>query len=200
MVKEETAVKTELDVPSRGSDTTLVQALEHLPPGGLKIPPSTASDDDLTPPPELAASPEKDDSPQHEQTVTPASTKRKRASKKDVSYADDHEADAGSEFEGGDGSAEEEKVTPKKPRKKAVKIKGEPGEADVREKTPKKPTPKKSRIAKDEPEFDDEGNEIVKKKRKAKVYVPKVYEIPDVARKDTTTFRGGSAAGERGWR
>lgn len=53
----------------------------------------------------------------------------------------------------------------------------------------KKKAVKKSRIAKDEPQYDDEGNEIVKRKRKPREYPKKVYEIPDVERK-TTTFRG----------
>ncbi|WRT69727.1 UV damage endonuclease UvdE [Kwoniella shivajii] len=87
---------------------------------------------------------------------------------------------------------EEPKKTPKKkatPRKAKAKV--EEGEEENGEtpKKAKKVTPKKSRIAKDEPEYDEDGNEIVKKKRKAKVHVKKVYEIPDVEKK-TTTFKG----------
>lgn len=77
--------------------------------------------------------------------------------------------------------------TPKKKgRKKKSDVDGEEG-------TPakaKKPTPKKSRLAKDEPEYDEDGNEIVKKKRKPKVYPKIEYEIPDVEKK-STTFKGG---------
>lgn len=58
-----------------------------------------------------------------------------------------------------------------------------------KKKTPKKPTPKKSRLAVDEPEYDEDGNEIVKKKRKPKVYPKIEYDIPDVERLETT-FKG----------
>jgi hypothetical protein len=64
-----------------------------------------------------------------------------------------------------------------------------PQKGKGKKKTPKKPTPKKSRLAVDEPEFDEDGNEIVKKKRKPKVYPKIEYDIPDVERLETT-FRG----------
>jgi hypothetical protein len=92
-------------------------------------------------------------------------------------------------------------ITPKKGgRKKAVKTPATDGEENgaeedgeatpAKEKKPRKPTPKKSRLAaKDEPEFDDDGNEIVKKKRKPKVYPKIEYVIPDVPKK-TTNFKG----------
>jgi len=91
-------------------------------------------------------------------------------------------------------------TTPKKGgKKKAAKKTTEEGEEDGEEKTPKekkprKPTPKKSRLAimNDEPDYDEEGNEIVKKKRKPKVYVKVEYVIPDVPKK-TTNFKGQSA-------
>jgi UV DNA damage endonuclease len=73
-----------------------------------------------------------------------------------------------------------------KPKKRAKKT----ASKDVKPKKERKPTPKKSRLAgKDDPEYDSDGNEIVKKKRKAKVYPKIEYDIPDVERK-TTTFRG----------
>jgi UV DNA damage endonuclease len=91
-------------------------------------------------------------------------------------------------------------ITPKKGgKKKAAKSTEEDGEdgedeeKTPKEKKPRKPTPKKSRLAimNDEPEFDEDGNEIVKKKRKAKVYAKVEYVIPDVPKK-TTNFRGQS--------
>lgn len=100
------------------------------------------------------------------------------------------------------------KPTPKKktPRKK-VKVdpdaEAEDGDADgaatpaKKARTPKKPTPKKSRMAaKDEPEFDEDGNEIVKKKRKVKVVPKLIYDIPAVERLETT-FKGKSWFGQR---
>lgn len=90
----------------------------------------------------------------------------------------------------------EEKATPKKRGKKAAATaaEGEVENLDLTEdgetpKKKKKPTPKKSRIAKDEPEYDEEGNEILKKKRKVKEKPPVVYDILPVERKETT-FRG----------
>jgi len=85
-------------------------------------------------------------------------------------------------------------VTPKKGgKKKAVKTEdGEEGEEKTpKEKKPRKPTPKKSRLAimNDEPDYDEDGNEIVKKKRKPKVYAKIEYVIPDVPKK-TTNFKG----------
>lgn len=87
--------------------------------------------------------------------------------------------------------------TPKKKvarKKKAVKEEQEEGEVGAtpakKTPTPRKPTPKKSRMAvKDEPEYDEEGNEIVKKKRKVKVVPKVIYEIPPVDRLETT-FKG----------
>ena len=64
-------------------------------------------------------------------------------------------------------------------------------EAKPKKKRAKKATPKKSRIAKDEPEFDEDGNEIVKKKRKPREYPKIEYEIPPVERKETN-FKGVS--------
>jgi hypothetical protein len=88
--------------------------------------------------------------------------------------------------------------TPKRGGKKKAAKPTEEDEEDGEEKTPKekkprKPTPKKSRLAimNDEPEYDEDGNEIVKKKRKAKVYAKVEYVIPDVPKK-TTNFRGQS--------
>jgi hypothetical protein len=90
-------------------------------------------------------------------------------------------------------------TTPKKAGKKKAAKSTEEDEEDGDEKTPKekkprKPTPKKSRLAimNDEPEFDEDGNEIVKKKRKAKVYAKVEYVIPDVPKK-TTNFKGARA-------
>jgi len=89
-------------------------------------------------------------------------------------------------------------ITPKKGgKKKAAKpIKedeehGEGEDKTPKEKKPRKPTPKKSRLAimNDEPDFDEDGNEIVKKKRKPKVYAKVEYVIPDVPKK-TTNFKG----------
>jgi UV DNA damage endonuclease len=106
------------------------------------------------------------------------------------------------------------KVTPRKRTKKAAspsdselsEFKEDPSDAETtgtaepatpsgkpkKEKKERKKTPKKSRIAKEEPEFDSEGNEIPKKARKAKVYEKVIYDIPDVEKK-TTTFKGQSA-------
>lgn len=107
------------------------------------------------------------------------------------------------------------KVTPRKRTKKAISSdeesefndnddsdagtvasapSGKPGkEAKPKEKKEKKKTPKKSRIAKDEPEYDSEGNEIPKKKRKEKVYEKVIYDIPEVEKK-STTFKGESTS------
>ncbi|WVW86898.1 UV damage endonuclease UvdE [Kwoniella bestiolae CBS 10118] len=190
---------------------TLINALEHMPPPDLmKTERDTTSDSDeaLTP-----ITSEQEEEVQHavDDAVERSLTKRKRgAAKKDVSYAED--AGSGSDFAASEMEMDMEselsepeppkkktpkkKVTPKKSTPKKTKAKteaNEDGEGEAEEgETPKKAkkvTPKKSRIAKDEPEFDEEGNEIVKKKRKPKVYPKKVYEIPDVERK-TTTFRG----------
>lgn len=83
-------------------------------------------------------------------------------------------------------------TTPAKGKKSGRKIKVESAvtaENEEQEKKPKKKSVKKSRIAKDEPQYDEEGNEIVTRNRKPRVYPKKIYEIPDVERK-TTTFRG----------
>ena len=87
-------------------------------------------------------------------------------------------------------------ITPKKGGRKKVVKNTEEDEEDGEEKTPKekkprKPTPKKSRLAimNDEPDYDEDGNEIVKKKRKAKAYAKVEYVIPDVPKK-TTNFKG----------
>ncbi|KAK8849695.1 UV damage endonuclease UvdE [Kwoniella newhampshirensis] len=146
-------------------------------------------------------------------------SQRKRSTKKDISYVEtepghDHEeegeADGGfempdlselSEPESVVKTSVKKKATPKKKKTTTPKIKATAGikaggedeeAAETMEEKPKKvkkPTPKKSRIAVDEPELDEDGNEVVKKKRKAKVYPKKVYDIPDVERK-TTTFKG----------
>lgn len=60
--------------------------------------------------------------------------------------------------------------------------------------SPKKPTPKKSKLVElgivEEPiQYDEDGNEIVKKKKKVKVYPKIEYDIPPVERL-STTFRG----------
>ena len=90
-------------------------------------------------------------------------------------------------------------TTPKKGGKKKATKATEEDEEDgegktPKEKKPRKPTPKKSRLAimNDEPDYDEDGNEIVKKKRKAKVYAKVEYVIPDVPKK-TTNFKGESA-------
>lgn len=83
-------------------------------------------------------------------------------------------------------------TTPDKGKKSGRKIKVESAvtaENAEQEKKTKKKVVKKSRIAKDEPQYDEEGNEIVTRNRKPRVYPKKHYEIPDVERK-TTTFRG----------
>jgi UV DNA damage endonuclease len=130
----------------------------------------------------------------------PSAKKTKRTPKK---VEDEYEPN-GQDLEM-DGADEHEDVpapvTPKKGgRKKAAKVKKESDEDEeedgeavtpAKEKKPRKPTPKKSRLAKDEPELDEEGNEIVKKKRKPKVYPKIEYVIPDVPKK-TTNFRGQS--------
>ncbi|WWC92830.1 UV damage endonuclease UvdE [Kwoniella dendrophila CBS 6074] len=189
------------------------------PPELMKTERDTTSDSDeeaLTP---ITSEQEEETKHIVDEAVDHNLNRRKRSSKKaNISYVDAiGEDEEGSDFaadEGGIAASESElsepeepepkpkkKTTPKKkaatPRKAKPKPKAEDEEADVDEdgeegetpKKTKKATPKKSRVAKDEPEYDDEGNEIVKKKRKPKVYEKKVYEIPDVERK-TTTFRG----------
>ena len=99
------------------------------------------------------------------------------------------------------GDASNSATTPKRKRAPKASMKPAPtsdedassslSEAgdEVKPKKEKKKTPKKSRLAKDEPEYDSEGNEIVKKKRKPKVYPKIEYDIPPVERKETT-FKG----------
>lgn len=185
---------------------SLITALEHIPPAP-PLSPSSLSDD-LTPPP---GGPDEESNPQgssdlpteeEEPVEAPkrqrkTATPRKRATPKTA---------AATESTGGDETPA--KVTPRKRTKKTVaespltdlEVNGDgPAASDAAsefaDETPKKkkkkPTPKKSRIAKDEPEFDEEGNEILKKKRKPKVYPKIVYDIPDVERKETN-FRGTS--------
>lgn len=111
--------------------------------------------------------------------VTPAKRARKTPKK---NYAEDEDMNEeesamngdGDDFEAGSESAEEK---PKKARKKST--------------TPKKPTPKRSKLAEltGEPEYDEEGNEIPKRKKKVKVYPKIEYDIPPVERKHTT-FKG----------
>lgn len=98
------------------------------------------------------------------ESVPPAETPKKKGGRK--KKAAEVEADE-----------EDDGATPAKKKKAA---------------TPKKPTPKKSRIGvKDEPEYDEDGNEVVKKKKRVKVYPKVVYDIPPVERRETT-FRGQS--------
>lgn len=83
-------------------------------------------------------------------------------------------------------------TTPANGKKSGRKTKVESAvtaENEEQEKKPKKKAVKKSRIAENEPQYDEEGNEIVTRNRKPRVYPKKIYEIPDVERK-TTTFRG----------
>ncbi|KAL0247098.1 UV damage endonuclease UvdE [Cryptococcus tetragattii IND107] len=83
-------------------------------------------------------------------------------------------------------------TTPANGKKSGRKTKVESAvaaENEEQEKKPKKKAVKKSRIAENEPQYDEEGNEIVTRNRKPRVYQKKIYEIPDVERK-TTTFRG----------
>ncbi|ODN74488.1 UV damage endonuclease UvdE, variant [Cryptococcus amylolentus CBS 6039] len=135
-------------------------------------------DEELTPPPSSPVS-------QREEAVDEAAEKVVNKRKRAVKAKEPREEE---QYE--EESELEEKPKPKKraTKKKAVKTEDE-GEGGEQEDKPKKKTPKKSRIAKDEPEYDEDGNEIVKKKRKARVYPKKVYEIPDVERK-TTHFKG----------
>ncbi|WWD20324.1 UV damage endonuclease UvdE [Kwoniella shandongensis] len=214
-----TAVKSEETIAP--PHHTLIDAIEHIPLAPQPI--STRNDDSesdeaLTP---ISSSPSAIDKQEAEAAVDAATervlSKRKRSTKKDVSYVEnDHDEEAGGEDGGYEMSELSElsepesvvktpvkkKTTPKKKAasggKKAAKVtpkkeqEDDDGDAEEGEEKPKKvkkPTPKKSRIAVDEPEFDEDGNEIVKKKRKVKVYPKKVYEIPDVERK-TTTFKG----------
>ncbi|KIR31689.1 UV damage endonuclease UvdE [Cryptococcus deuterogattii MMRL2647] len=118
-----------------------------------------------------------------------SSTKEKKRGRKtrDELSAAKKEAEREEELD-----VKERLTTPAKGKKSGRKIKVEStvtAEIEEQEKKPKKKAAKKSRIAKDEPQYDEEGNEIVKRNRKPRVYPKKIYEIPDVQRK-TTTFRG----------
>lgn len=104
-------------------------------------------------------------------TTTPKKSARQRKDTSPLTEAEDDEFKHESETE--DDKAT---TTPKKKTK-------------AKSTTPKKPTPKKSRIAKDQPEFDEDGNEIVKKKKRVKVYPKIEYDIPAVERLETT-FKG----------
>jgi len=111
--------------------------------------------------------------------VTPAKRARKTPKKNyagDEDLNEEEHATDGDDFEGGSESVEEK---PKKARKKST--------------TPKKPTPKRSKLAEltGEPEYDEDGNEIPKRKKKVKVYPKIEYDIPPVERKHTT-FKGES--------
>jgi UV DNA damage endonuclease len=119
--------------------------------------------------------------------------KPKRGRKRAVASPDELSA---AESAGTDGTVEPAQ-TPKKKvarKKKGVQVKEEDEDGVTPAKkaaTPRKPTPKKSRMAvKDEPEYDEDGNEVVKKKRKVKVIPKVVYDIPPIDRLETT-FRGG---------
>ncbi len=230
-----TALAEASSSPDTSPGTTLVQALEHIPPTLPKI--ETSSNDSQTPPPA-----EVDQVIRHhvdEHATAPS--KRKRASAKTTTYAETSEPEEAeermeekpasdrkkavkkavkgeeaetahahmSEPEEAEKEVEEKpkkgrkkavkkvdsadedgqaEMTPKKKRATPKKTVAEDGDEDA-EKPKKKVTPKKSRLAKDEPEHDSEGNEIIKKKRKPKEYPKIEYEIPPVERKETT-FRG----------
>ena len=139
-----------------------------------------------------------------------ARTPRKTAAqKRQEEEEDDYEHEEnGAHEEDGEADEEVEKPAPKgkKGRKKAAPATlSTPAKRSAKEasssplsdedgkkpkkKTPRKPTPKKSRLAVDEPEYDEDGNEIIKKKRKPKVYPKIEYDIPDVERLETT-FKG----------
>jgi len=183
---------------------TLIHALQHIPPAPPKSP--SAGSDDLTPPPDMgereaiadrvaekvveelngasSLTPEVEEQVEEAETKptpTPKKRGRKAAPKKDgeapavtpKKRVKKESSTSGDDYAEG---AEEDGVTPSKKAKKS---------------TPKKKTPKKSRVADDEPEFDEDGNEIPKKKKKVKVYPKIEYDIPPVEKK-TTTFKGES--------
>ncbi|ORX37711.1 UV-endonuclease UvdE-domain-containing protein [Kockovaella imperatae] len=145
--------------------TTMIHALEHIPPAPI-IP---LPHDELTPLSSEAEEPVEDIKP-----------KRKKAASKSTSTPKRKRTKAENEVD--------EATTP---APKAVKKEADasPDTSGGSESKPKVKTPKKSRIAKDEPEFDSDGKEIIKKKRKPKVYPKIEYDIPPVERKETT-FRG----------
>ncbi|WVR08036.1 UV damage endonuclease UvdE [Kwoniella sp. DSM 27419] len=188
-----------VSAPATEGQHTMVDALAHLPP-----PPELSTNERDTTSSEEALTPvQSDEEVKHavDDAVERSLSKRKRAAKQDLDYAEGSQASEGSELSAPESELSEApppvKKTPRKkatPKKAKVKAEGEGAEDDAADegesaKKPKKATPKKSRLAKDEPEYDSEGNEIVKKKRKPKVYPKKVYDIPDVERK-TTTFKG----------
>jgi UV DNA damage endonuclease len=200
--------------PAASSGHTLVHALENMP--AVTVLPKTVDfDGDLTPPPQDIKEETEDLVERAVEKVVGRAEKRKRG--KPVSYAEEP---------GDDGEDEEDIQTKPKTgrsRRKAAAEDETFAEESVSTTTPqngkgrenaaapiddedshspkeqkvKKPTPKKSRLAKDEPEYDSEGNEIVKKKRKPKVYPKIEYDIPPVERKETT-FRGESGMSS-GW-
>ena len=199
--------KTQSASPGESSGTTLVQALEHLPPVFPKI--EAESEDDLTPPPDERI-------PNEMQDLGVSVKKRKRASAKITTYAEASEPeeatkeaekkarkgakkavmkaaspDEAFEDEGNhlEEDREEEEEKPKKKKATPKKKKVVEGDEEAEEKPKKRATPKKSRLAKDEPQHGEDGNEIVKKKRKPKEYPKIEYEIPPVEKKETT-FRG----------
>ena len=188
----------------KAAPTTMIHALEHIPPAPAVAlaheeltPPSSRLGtpvDDLIPPPPLM-----DESMYVEEPVE-KKPRKKRASK---AVEPNGEATPATPAERASkkGVKEElgaEDVQPTPKRKRATKTaKAEAasvgvaseGETSEPVEKPKKKTPKKSRIAKDEPEYDSDGNEIVRKKRKGKVYPKIEYDIPPVERKETT-FKG----------
>jgi UV DNA damage endonuclease len=142
----------------------------------------------------------KEAAPEGEEEEEEIETKSaKKARQTPTKKAVQEEYDPEGESEGDADVAEDDvpPVTPKKGgRKKATKVKAEDEDGEeegtpAKEKKVKKPTPKKSRLAilNDEPDLDEDGNEIVKKKRKVKVYPKIEYDIPDVPKK-TTNFKG----------
>jgi UV DNA damage endonuclease len=149
-------------------------------------------DDDLTPPP-VEEEEAEEAVEEAVKEVVKLAERRKRG--KPVSYVQENE----------DIQVEKRKRS----RRKATAVYTDEADVSVAEPTPKKgrtkmiapedgeraekptPTLRKSRVAKDEPDYDSEGNEIVKKKRKPKVYPKIEYNIPPVERRETT-FRGVS--------
>ena len=187
---------------------SMVQALEHIPPAPI-VPHLDGSEDDLTPPPAVNTKEEtiqayashilhqrqangninedveekqppkrKRRSVKTEDGDTAATTKKTRTPRKAAPQAPMMDVKSADET-----TEEPKRKTPKKASKSAT----ENGDRE----TPKKKTRKKSRLAKDETEYDSEGNEIVKKQRKRKIYPRIEYDIPPVERKETT-FRGKS--------
>ncbi|GFZ49638.1 UV-damage endonuclease [Saitozyma sp. JCM 24511] len=193
--------------PAASSGHTLVHALENMPVVTV-LPKTVDFDGDLTPPPQEVKEKTGELVERAVEKVVGRAEKRKRS--KPVSYAEQPGEDGEDEedvqtkpkpgrsrrkaavTEDGTFTEESESVsttTPKKGKGRKNASAAMDDEDSPKEKKAKKPTPKKSRLAKDEPEYDSEGNEIVKKKRKPKVYPKIEYDIPPVERKETT-FRG----------